>query len=128
MRSPDCGAEHGHDPPVCHRHGPRREGGAELVHEALHVAGADRGDRAVADDRVDVEPELLLDGDLGARPVDLNFAPRFGEGIEGDLAGDRIDVRADQLGVIDLRAKVLLFSRSSGPRMLACQLPDRRTT
>src|SRR5581483_510258 len=103
----DRGAEHCGDPAVDDLDGRRRQFVGQLCNQRLNLALADRGDGTLPDRGIHVQSQVTLDRLGRARTVDLNRPPLFSEALEGDLAGGRIDVVADELGVLDRRKEPL---------------------
>lgn len=74
-------SEHGDHPPVDDLDSRRGELSGEPLHQALHLARADRSDGSMTDGRIHVPAEMLLDGLRCPSPVDLNLPPLLGEGL-----------------------------------------------
>ena len=81
--------------------------------------GTDSAQRPVANHRVDVEAELLVQGGCGAGPVNLLLAPVLGEQPERDPAGGGVDVVPHQLRMLDPGQEALgVDSAAERPRSL----------
>jgi hypothetical protein len=89
----DGGAKDRGDASVDPLAGRRREL-LERRRERLHVTPSNRCQWSVPERGVDVQPEILFDAGGRTRPVWLDSAPFFGEGLEGHAPLLGIDVHA----------------------------------
>nr|WP_239568144.1 hypothetical protein [Geodermatophilus bullaregiensis] len=86
----DGGLEDRGEDPVDDAHRAGRQGAGQSLHEALDIAREHRGELAVAEHRIDVQPQHRLDVRGRGGPVDLARPPLFGVVPDRLAAGVRV--------------------------------------